>query len=76
MLAKKSSVCVFKKTAITVKPKLIPLYYRVFRDLMPSSGLFKQQANTSKNTYLQIYPTYCLVHLCEKRTIKKLKLEI
>jgi hypothetical protein len=38
--------------------------------LMPSSVLFKQQANISKNTYLQIYPTYGLLHLYEEMTIK------
>jgi hypothetical protein len=70
MLGEKSSVCVLRKTMISVKPKIILLCYRVYRDVMPSSGLFKNQANISKNTYFQIYPTYCLIHLLEKRTIK------
>jgi hypothetical protein len=37
---------------------------------MHSSGLFKKQADISKNTCLQIYPTYYLVHICEERKIK------
>jgi hypothetical protein len=73
MLSEKSSVCVLRKTMISVKPKIIPLCCRVYRDVMPSSGLLKKkkkQANISKNTYFQIYPTYCLIHLLEQRTIK------
>ena len=27
---------------ISVQPKIIPLCYRVYRDVMPSSGLFKK----------------------------------
>ena len=50
MLGEKSSVCVLRKTMISVKPKIIPLCYRVYRDVMPSSGLFKKQSNISKNT--------------------------
>ena len=64
-------ICVLKETTITVNPKLSPFAIQS-RNLMPSSDLFKKQANTSKNTYLQIYPTYCLLHLCEERKIKKL----
>ena len=42
MLGEKSSVCVLRITMISVKPKIIPLCYRVYRDVMPSSGLFKK----------------------------------
>jgi hypothetical protein len=50
MLGAKSSVYVLRKTMICVKPKIIPLCYRVYRDIMPSSILFKKQSNISKNT--------------------------
>jgi hypothetical protein len=70
MVGAKSSVCVLRKIMISVKPKFIPLCYGDYRYVMPSSGLFKKQANISKNTYFQIYPTYCLIHLLEERTIK------